>query len=192
MSLEINISFLIPKRCNEFIQVSEKYKTTAYCTGKISENYEVSNTEHHSCIGSTMHYIHDVLGSRRCPERNWFLFSTACLTFSSKVTEWCLTQSFPNHCPPLFTPIENTYSYPEPLTASLNKLSSHQWLAAIGKLHGPPVAVWTGLVSLAFFTWYSGIRYKALGSTIDLNHTLMTSWSLLYIIVRIATPHERT
>jgi hypothetical protein len=56
------------KCCNEVIQVSEKYITTAYCTGKISEYYDISNIEHHGWIGSTMHYIHDVLGSSRCPE----------------------------------------------------------------------------------------------------------------------------
>jgi hypothetical protein len=139
-----------------------------------------------------MHYIHDVLGSSRCPETDWFLFSSVCRRFPSKITDWCLTQSVPIHCPPHFTLVEDTYSYSEPLTASLNKLFSHQWLAAIGKLHGPPVAVWTGLVSLTIFTWYSGKKYKALGSVIDLNHTLMTSWSLLFIMVCIATPHEGT
>jgi len=85
--LEINISFLIPKRCNEVIQVSEKYITTAYCTGKISLDYKLSNTENHGCVGSTMHYIHDFLGSSRYPETGWFCFSTVCLRFSSKITE---------------------------------------------------------------------------------------------------------
>jgi hypothetical protein len=92
MFLEINNSFQITNHCNEVIQVSEKYITTVYCTGKISENYRLSNAEHHGCTGCTMHYIHDVLGSSHCPETDWFLFSTVCLRFSSKITEWCLTE----------------------------------------------------------------------------------------------------
>jgi hypothetical protein len=133
MSLEITVSFLIPKRCNEVIHLSEKCITTAYCIGKISEDYKFSNTEHHCHIGSTLHYIHKVPDSSRCPQTVLFRFSTVCLRISSKITECCLTRSFPTHCPPLFTPVEDTYSYAEPLTASLNKLSSHQCLATIGK-----------------------------------------------------------
>jgi len=133
MSLEINVSFLIPKRCNEVIHLSEKYITTAYCIGKSSENYKLSNTEHHGHIDSTFHYIHDVPGSSRCPQTVLFRFSTVCLRISNKITECCLIQSFPTHCPPLFTPVEETYSYSEPLTAPLNKLSSHQCLATFGK-----------------------------------------------------------
>jgi hypothetical protein len=115
-----------------------------------------------------------------------------CLRFYSKITKWIFIQSFPTHCSQFFTSVEDTYSYSEPMTASLNKLSSHQWWAAIGKLHGPPVAFWTGLVSLTIFKWYSGKRHKALGSTINLHHTLMTSCNLLYITVCIATQHEGT
>ena len=140
MSPEVNVSFQIPKRCNEVIQVSEKCITTAYCTGKISENYKLSNTEHHGCTGSTMHYIHDVLGSSHCPETDWLLFSTLCLRFYSKITEWCVIQSFPTHCPwlihtsrryvPLFWATDSAFN---PLNADLNPICC--LLALLGAHH---------------------------------------------------------
>jgi len=84
MSLEINVSFLIPKRCNEVIHLTEKYVTTAYCIGKISENYKLSNTEHHGYTGGTLHYIHDVPGSSRCPETVYFVLARFVSGFPAK------------------------------------------------------------------------------------------------------------
>lgn len=165
---------------------------TAYCTGKFSVNYELSNTEHHGYISSTMHCIHDVLSSSRCPETNWFLFWHG-VSYVFQQTNGMVSYSIlPNSLP---TTLHTSRRYVLLFWATdsiVKQLSSHQWLAAIAMLHGPPVAVWTGLESLTIFTWYSGKRYKAVGSTTDLNHTLMTSWSLLYIMVCIATPHEGT